>query len=377
MFNNGVGKAVRRVQESQTTPSRGMRTTRKSRTTRTYKNKLLSNKHNKMKAYYKLSILFTLLIYGCCINKINTRIIKSISKQEAFRNKNETNNTIVYDTSHWREIVKEIRIGNDTINFVRPYFIKELCIPGDIKNKQYVNYINFALKEVENAKKKLFNNLVNSNDSRSKKIVQKLVKLETIKDCEFKPIPFYFLTYNIIDISKGQSVIKYFTLDTCINHIVYQVFKNNIYMCSIRYNTLTSNTKIYNSCYPTDLFVEDSLGYKIASTQSEFPIALLYSKIPYNGISTAKLFDSYGFVVGDDLLIASGRINYPIRVNLETNKIIEAKIEVTKKVVSLNKELFNSILVNQNSEHYSIKLISALNKGYSTLINSLKIANLH
>jgi hypothetical protein len=113
------------------------------------------------------------------------------------------------------EIKTSYQRDPEILNILKPYFNKDICPPGDTKNPVYKAFMSKG-KSMEGLVLDKLEARLRRDSNGVKEITKRLGNINELKNCQVKQIPMYYLTPNVAQYQKGESITQYYTLDTTV-----------------------------------------------------------------------------------------------------------------------------------------------------------------
>lgn len=237
-----------------------------------------------------------------------------------------TRDTSITDPEYTLRFVKKA----DVIKFFAPYFEKNIAWPGNVKHPAYVNLMAKAKKQSATVKAEYIKRFKDHPDFDI--IGKKLGGITAINQCEFDPIPLYYLTFNIVQYHQEPNISQYYNLDT--SEITYTVSQKNTIIGLVTFNKGTiGKVQLMQN--------RDSLNINHIKLSGKQPIALLNTIYPPQDVHTTRITD-YGYVEQGHIVLSlcrkgtfvkqgGGADNYADKDDGKTIFIDECKAETIEE----------------------------------------------
>ena len=193
------------------------------------------------------------------------------------------------DTSFF-EVNTKYQLNQQILDTLKPYFVANLCKPGDTKHPAYIRFVN----QGKNLEDQVIDSLLKrlpAHPAWANEISKRLSAISELKSCEVKLIPVYYLTPNVAQYQKGQNIAKYFTLDT--SSFKFTILKNNRLIAVVKYNS--GFWQVYEQL-PGDI-----PSYERVLSLNKDPIGFFtYIRIKPQGVSISN----FGYLSADRAIVA-------------------------------------------------------------------------
>jgi hypothetical protein len=246
-----------------------------------------------MKIIYTLLTILCFLSFSCKSRKQSSSSLQpvagisvpsgSIQRQTIHENSLDTSRSL-------DEIKTSYQRDPEILNTLKPYFKKDICPPGDTKNPVYKAFMSKG-KSMEGLVLDKLEARLRRDSNGVKEITKRLGNINELKNCRVKQIPIYYLTANVAQYQKGESVTQYFTLDTTVYKFL--VVKGGELI------TMAGNNKGMWRRY--EVFPKDTLAYERLTQLGKEPIGFnLELNIDEYGPYPSHL----GFMSGNRIIFA-------------------------------------------------------------------------
>lgn len=288
----------------------------------------------------KTILLAFIILYGCAskrelktsatqqVPSNNFKNYYKISSQNSIQNP-DTSMISRIDLTVTKNKDYQINYKADTgyIKILQPYFVDNICKPGDISHPLYKQ----LEKRANGISKEMIIKSLNSSIQRHKEtenvIKEKLGNIENLNLCEFEFMPSYHLTPNVVKYKADELIDQYFHLDTSV--LRYRMYFNKSIVSIITYEN--SNISGDRGAYMGPL---DAEKLAIMNKLNVKPIGLGGSIVSANLKNTTLDIYGYGF--------------------LKENRLFTCEISIANLVSSYDRSL------NQDKHIYQKELIVSL-----------------
>jgi len=170
---------------------------------------------------YKLTWLFSIVCVcvSCKAFKKTAEVSNPVASTSSKIPKIDTVITDIYDTiPRNANFEKGYVRKEETVKMFQPYFISDICQPGDTRHPLYVNYMKAGREAIADAKQQFIARL--EHDAYGKKWISDQLggDLTKLPHCTLELFPKYYLTPNIAAYNNEPNVIQYYHLDTSSIH---------------------------------------------------------------------------------------------------------------------------------------------------------------
>jgi len=165
--------------------------------------------------------IIKLVIIAICLLSISCKNLKKQSSS-SFPKSLPGNTSVKEDTllkSRTAPFIKQSSYSNnyipspEVINSFKPYFISNICPPGDMNHPLYKNFMK-AGTDMESLVVSKLSERFKSNPDWVKQLERKIGKIDELKNCTIKHLPVYYLSPNVVQYKTGENIAQYYHLDT-------------------------------------------------------------------------------------------------------------------------------------------------------------------
>lgn len=237
-----------------------------------------------MKKTFHIILVFPALMAGMAYGQVTKAVGLVKPDTTVVRNK-ETALTKKYPNSYIRQ--------ESVIARYKPFFVKDISRPGDIKTGAYTAYVRHAGAQLPVVEKALPQRLKESSAGRAK-LLAHVKDTADIHACTLVPVPAYYLTPNVVQYQSGESIALYFALDT--SKVIYALLKNNQLVGMVLYHQGRSRL--------LDISKADSISYAAVLELHEKPVAFL-NHIAINPADVGGVISNFGYVKNNRILFST------------------------------------------------------------------------
>lgn len=235
--------------------------------------------------------IFTILI--ACKTKQTSSSVSNAIKPKVAIFKDSVFSDVVDTLSNY-VIDYNYQSDSTTKSLMSKYLIPEITKPGE-QNKIYQEFMNngsmLAVKALNAFRTSIISGPVDAN---YRAIIKTLPDTSELKNCKLVQIPIYYLTPNVVNIKKGESIINYFSLDTVT--YTYQVLKGNKLVA-----ILTHRNNRSGILFSYDSFID--VYERIIDYQKKAIMFQIVIRIPKFRMS--PIYTTLGYLSNDELVFVT------------------------------------------------------------------------
>ncbi|HEV8271827.1 MAG TPA: hypothetical protein VGQ04_11020 [Chitinophagaceae bacterium] len=208
----------------------------------------------------------------------------------------DTQKTYTYDTTITaNSFPKGNKNDSAIVKFFNPYFVNDICEPGNTKHHAYQKFSSDAKRSSNDALIKLSQNIQAGDVKTKKEIEASLKDINNLKNCRLEQLMVYYLTPNVVLYDMSSNIKRFYNLDT--TSITYIILKGNKIIGIMNYK---KGKSIFKPFYDFD-----SLSYYQVLFLKKKPIALKndfkLSEINVSG----RYMDCFGHISKENHLVLS------------------------------------------------------------------------
>ncbi len=180
----------------------------------------------------------------------------------------------------------------EIIDFFTPYFVKDICPPGDYNHPIYKNFFQKAQDLLPIAMNTFIQEAI-TNERTKASMIKKLGSIEELKSCHLEYLPMYYLTPNVVQYTSEKSIQQFYTLKT--DDIMYQLLKGkqliDIIKCGDGYS------------FMLDLPVLTASSYQQVVAIDKQPIGLI-NNMRFPHLNMSSLMSNFGYFQDNTLFMS-------------------------------------------------------------------------